>query len=145
MLQCRVQDSLGGNTKTMMVACLSPADNNYDETLSTLRYANRAKNIKNKPNMKPSESHKSLGIQMAMDGSTDTQCKHLRQKCLAHASMFAQCHFRPSDIRLGYNQVFMAAMCPCSLQKRIGHVVPGKARMALLMAANIVGGSRHMA
>ena len=33
----------------MMVACLSPADNNYDETLSTLRYANRAKNIKNKP------------------------------------------------------------------------------------------------
>ena len=32
-----------------MVACVSPADNNYDETLSTLRYANRAKNIKNKP------------------------------------------------------------------------------------------------
>lgn len=40
---------MGGNTKTLMVACLSPADNNYDETLSTLRYANRAKNIKNKP------------------------------------------------------------------------------------------------
>ena len=33
----------------MMVACLSPADDNYDETISTLRYANRAKNIKNKP------------------------------------------------------------------------------------------------
>lgn len=32
-----------------MVACLSPADNNYDESLSTLRYANRAKNIQNKP------------------------------------------------------------------------------------------------
>ena len=32
-----------------MVSCVSPADNNYDETLSTLRYANRAKNIKNKP------------------------------------------------------------------------------------------------
>ena len=44
-----LKDSLGGNTKTMMVACLSPADNNYDETISTLRYANRAKNIKNKP------------------------------------------------------------------------------------------------
>lgn len=40
---------LGGNTKTLMVACISPADNNYDETLSTLRYANRAKNIQNKP------------------------------------------------------------------------------------------------
>ena len=44
-----LQSSLGGNTKTLMVACISPADNNYDETLSTLRYANRAKNIKNKP------------------------------------------------------------------------------------------------
>uniref|UniRef100_A0A8C9KZD1 Kinesin-like protein n=1 Tax=Panthera tigris altaica TaxID=74533 RepID=A0A8C9KZD1_PANTA len=44
-----LQDWLGGNTKTLMVACLSPADNSYDETLSTLRYANRAKNIRNKP------------------------------------------------------------------------------------------------
>jgi len=44
-----LQDSLGGNTKTVMVANLGPADYNYDETISTLRYANRAKNIKNKP------------------------------------------------------------------------------------------------
>lgn len=44
-----LQDSLGGNTKTVMVAALSPADYNYDETLSTLRYADRAKSIKNKP------------------------------------------------------------------------------------------------
>ncbi|CAN7937559.1 unnamed protein product, partial [Ixodes hexagonus] len=44
-----LQDSLGGNTRTLMLACLSPADSNYDETLSTLRYANRAKNIQNRP------------------------------------------------------------------------------------------------
>ncbi|MEW5311561.1 MAG: hypothetical protein WDW38_003270 [Sanguina aurantia] len=44
-----LQDSLGGNTKTVMVANMGPADWNYDESLSTLRYANRAKNIKNKP------------------------------------------------------------------------------------------------
>ena len=44
-----LQDSLGGNTKTVMIAALSPADYNYDETLSTLRYADRAKAIKNKP------------------------------------------------------------------------------------------------
>lgn len=44
-----LQDSLGGNTKTVMVAALSPADYNYDETLGTLHYANRAKSIKNKP------------------------------------------------------------------------------------------------
>ena len=44
-----MQDSLGGNTKTIMIAAVSPANYNYDETLSTLRYASRAKNIKNKP------------------------------------------------------------------------------------------------
>ena len=44
-----LQDSLGGNTKTLMIANVGPADMNFDETLSTLRYANRAKNIKNKP------------------------------------------------------------------------------------------------
>ncbi|KAI9105271.1 P-loop containing nucleoside triphosphate hydrolase protein [Phlyctochytrium arcticum] len=44
-----LQDSLGGNAKTLMIATLSPASYNYDETLSTLRYANRAKSIKNKP------------------------------------------------------------------------------------------------
>ena len=44
-----LQDSLGGNTKTVMVANIGPAGYNYEETLSTLRYANRAKNITNKP------------------------------------------------------------------------------------------------
>uniref|UniRef100_A0A673INF9 Kinesin-like protein KIF16B n=2 Tax=Sinocyclocheilus rhinocerous TaxID=307959 RepID=A0A673INF9_9TELE len=44
-----LKDSLGGNSKTIMIATISPADVNYGETLSTLRYANRAKNIINKP------------------------------------------------------------------------------------------------
>jgi len=44
-----LQDSLGGNTKTVMCANCGPAEYNYDETVTTLRYANRAKNIKNKP------------------------------------------------------------------------------------------------
>lgn len=43
-----LQDSLGGNSKTVMIANLGPALYNVDETISTLRYANRAKNIKNK-------------------------------------------------------------------------------------------------
>jgi len=43
-----LQDSLGGNAKTLMIANCGPADYNYDETISTLRYANRAKNIKNR-------------------------------------------------------------------------------------------------
>lgn len=43
-----LQDSLGGNSKTVMIATIGPADTNYVETISTLRYANRAKNIENK-------------------------------------------------------------------------------------------------
>uniref|UniRef100_H2MNQ5 Kinesin-like protein n=1 Tax=Oryzias latipes TaxID=8090 RepID=H2MNQ5_ORYLA len=42
-----LKDSLGGNSRTAMVATISPAADNYDETLSTLRYADRAKNIIN--------------------------------------------------------------------------------------------------
>lgn len=44
-----LQDSLGGNTKTMMIANIGPADYNVDETMSTLRYASRAKHIQNRP------------------------------------------------------------------------------------------------
>ncbi|XP_024518424.1 chromosome-associated kinesin KIF4A isoform X1 [Selaginella moellendorffii] len=44
-----LQDSLGGNSKTCMIACISTADVNFEETLNTLKYANRARNIQNKP------------------------------------------------------------------------------------------------
>ena len=43
-----LQDSLGGNSKTVMCATISPADTNYMETISTLRYASRTKNIQNR-------------------------------------------------------------------------------------------------
>ncbi|CAM4570403.1 unnamed protein product [Leuciscus chuanchicus] len=42
-----LQDSLGGNTRTLMIACLSPTDNNYEESIGTLRYANSAKRMQN--------------------------------------------------------------------------------------------------
>uniref|UniRef100_A0A4W6F464 Kinesin-like protein n=1 Tax=Lates calcarifer TaxID=8187 RepID=A0A4W6F464_LATCA len=44
-----LQDSLGGNSHTLMIACISPADSNMEETINTLRYADRARKIKNKP------------------------------------------------------------------------------------------------
>lgn len=44
-----LMDSLGGNTKTIMIANIGPADHNYEETLNSLRYAYQAKNIHNKP------------------------------------------------------------------------------------------------
>ncbi|XP_034390150.1 kinesin-like protein KIF21A isoform X3 [Cyclopterus lumpus] len=43
-----LQDSLGGNSQTVMIACISPSDRDFMETLNALKYANRARNIKNK-------------------------------------------------------------------------------------------------
>lgn len=44
-----LQDSLGGNAKTVMIATVGPSHKSHDESLATLRYASRAKKIKNKP------------------------------------------------------------------------------------------------
>jgi kinesin family protein 4/21/27 len=44
-----LQDSLGGNSRTLMITCISPADVNFEESMTALKYANRARNIKNKP------------------------------------------------------------------------------------------------
>lgn len=44
-----LQDSLGGNTKTLMLATIGPCALNYQETMSSLRYASRAKKIQNRP------------------------------------------------------------------------------------------------
>lgn len=44
-----LQDSLGGNSRTSMIACCSPAESSMEETFNTLAYASRARNIKNKP------------------------------------------------------------------------------------------------
>nr|XP_056704967.1 kinesin-like protein KIF27 [Euleptes europaea] len=44
-----LKDSLGGNAKTLMVTCISPSSSDFDESLNSIKYANRAKNIRNKP------------------------------------------------------------------------------------------------
>lgn len=44
-----LQDSLGGNSQTAMIACISAADDCIEESLNTLKYAHRARNIRNKP------------------------------------------------------------------------------------------------
>ena len=43
-----LQDSLGGNSRTTVIACVSPAESNYEESLNSIKYASRARNIKNK-------------------------------------------------------------------------------------------------
>ncbi|XP_064000764.1 kinesin-like protein KIF11 [Pogoniulus pusillus] len=55
-----LQDSLGGRTKTSIIATISPASLNLEETLSTLEYAHRAKNIMNKPEVNQKLTKKAL-------------------------------------------------------------------------------------
>lgn len=56
-----LQDSLGGNSKTVMIACVSPSDRDFMETLNTLKYANRARNIKNRISINQDKTSKTIG------------------------------------------------------------------------------------
>ncbi|XP_055899663.1 kinesin-like protein KIF21A isoform X3 [Biomphalaria glabrata] len=57
-----LQDSLGGNSRTLMIACISPSDRDFMETLNTLKYANRARNIKNKVMANQDKASKQLAM-----------------------------------------------------------------------------------
>jgi len=57
-----LQDSLGGNSKTIMIACVSPSDRDFVETLNTLKYANRARNIKNKVTINQDKSSRTITL-----------------------------------------------------------------------------------
>jgi kinesin family protein 4/21/27 len=56
-----LQDSLGGNSRTLMIACVSPSDCDFVETLNTLKYANRARNIKNRVTVNQDSSSRQVG------------------------------------------------------------------------------------
>ncbi|SPP81664.1 kinesin-like protein KIF21A isoform X2 [Drosophila guanche] len=55
-----LQDSLGGNSRTLMIACVSPSDRDFMETLNTLKYANRARNIRNKVQINKDQSSRTI-------------------------------------------------------------------------------------
>lgn len=55
-----LQDSLGGNSQTTIIACVAPTDRDFMETLNTLTYANRAKNIKNKVKINQDQSSRTI-------------------------------------------------------------------------------------
>lgn len=55
-----LQDSLGGNSQTVMLACISPSDRDFMETLNTLKYANRARNIKNRVQLNQDQSSRTI-------------------------------------------------------------------------------------
>lgn len=57
-----LQDSLGGNSRTVMIACVSPSDRDFMETLNTLKYANRARNIQNKVVINQDKSSRTIQL-----------------------------------------------------------------------------------
>ncbi|XP_056848841.1 kinesin-like protein KIN-4C [Raphanus sativus] len=78
-----LQDSLGGNSKTVMIACVSPAITDVEETLSTLRYANYARNIKNKAvvqKQKPSTPCFDAMVKELTPSNSDAKNKTVVQK-----------------------------------------------------------------
>ncbi|OQR87899.1 kinesin-like protein [Achlya hypogyna] len=77
-----LQDSLGGNSTTLMIACVSPAAANFEETLNTLKYANRAKNIKNRPVV----NHVVENEQASMIARMKSEIQELQQQLQSQAA-----------------------------------------------------------
>lgn len=85
-----LQDSLGGRTKTSIIATISPAACNSEETLSTLDYACRAKNITNRPEINQKLTKKAL-IKVGLKSSLCIYVclwELLHQECLQHSSSY---------------------------------------------------------
>lgn len=75
-----LQNALGGNSKTVMICALSPAGLNYEETLSTLRYADRAKKIQNKAIVNESEHDKMVRMLKEENSELQNLIKELTRK-----------------------------------------------------------------
>lgn len=78
-----LQDSLGGNSRTSMIACCSPAESNFDETLNTLNYASRARKIKNKPKVNRDPNS-------ALIAELRQQCYEFQKECLRFRKLLVQ-------------------------------------------------------
>ncbi|KAF0702900.1 hypothetical protein AaE_015644 [Aphanomyces astaci] len=109
-----LQDSLGGNTKTVMVAAISPADYNFEETLSTLRYANRAKNIKNKPTVN--------------EDPKDAKLREYKAEIELLKQMLAQQKGRLVEVHLELEDLTTSTYVAPRQTQRQGHLLADKAR-----------------
>ncbi|GEQ66977.1 hypothetical protein JCM33374_g640 [Metschnikowia sp. JCM 33374] len=81
--------SLGGNCKTVMIVCISPSSQHYDETLNTLKYANRAKEIKTKVmrNQQNLDRHVGSYLKMITEQKLEIEELRAREATAIRASM----------------------------------------------------------
>ena len=82
-----LQNALGGNSKTVMICALSPASINYEETLSTLRYADRAKKIQNKAVVNESEHDKMVRLLKEENVNLKKMIEDLQKKLLGQGGV----------------------------------------------------------
>lgn len=85
-----LQDSLGGNSQTLMLACVSPADSNANETISTLKYANWAKNITNTI---------VLNQEQSLTDTLKEEIVHLREEIQINDAFIKEVHLEMEDLR----------------------------------------------
>lgn len=85
-----LQDSLGGNSQTLMLACVSPSDLNTNETLSTLKYANRAKNITNRVVMNQ---------ELSEVDTMKQEISRLKQELQINDAFIKEVHMELNDLR----------------------------------------------
>ena len=83
-----LQNALGGNSKTVMICALSPASINYEETLSTLRYADRAKKIQNKAVINESEHDKMVRLLKEENVGLKKMIEDLQKKLMGQEGVF---------------------------------------------------------
>ena len=83
-----LQNALGGNSKTVMICALSPASINYEETLSTLRYADRAKKIQNKAVINESEHDKMVRMLKEENVGLKKMIEDLQKKLMGQEGVF---------------------------------------------------------
>ena len=82
-----LQNALGGNSKTVMICALSPASINYEETLSTLRYADRAKKIQNKAVVNESEHDKMVRLLKEENNDLKKMIEDLQKKLIGQGGI----------------------------------------------------------
>ncbi|XP_048656379.1 kinesin-like protein KIF27 isoform X4 [Marmota marmota marmota] len=78
-----LKDSLGGSAKTVMITCVSPSSLDFDESLNSLKYANRARNIRNKPTLNFSPESDRID-------EMEFEIKLLREALQSHQSSISQ-------------------------------------------------------
>jgi hypothetical protein len=110
-----LQDSLGGNSQTLMLACVSPAESNANETISTLKYANRAKNITNTI---------ILNQEQSLTDTLKEEIVRLREEIQINDAFIKEVHVELDDLRTK-NQALEHA-----LQHGLPYVVETMGKMA---------------